>query len=118
MSGIWEFTGTAVAPPGEARTGFRVEGADGVIGTVDRWVDEPGRAHVVVDRGMWVFGRSVLIPAGAVRSVDVAAQTVHVSRTKDEIGDAPRFATDSDTTDPAYLSAVGEYYTRLDGTPA
>lgn len=60
----------------DARTGsFTVEAADGAIGHVDRQQDQPGRQHLVVDTGAWVFGQSVLIPAGAVTVIDTEAQT-------------------------------------------
>ncbi|MFD3880666.1 PRC-barrel domain containing protein [Streptomyces microflavus] len=93
--------------------GFTVEATDGVIGHVDRQQDQPGMQHLVVDTGMWKFGRSVLIPAAAVTSIDAAAQKVKVAPTRDEIKAAPRFTTDSETADPDYLSEVGDYYLAL-----
>nr|WP_202461859.1 MULTISPECIES: PRC-barrel domain containing protein [unclassified Streptomyces] len=93
--------------------GFDVEAADGVIGHVERQDDTPGMQHLVVDTGVWKFGRSVLIPAGAVTAVDAEARTVKVAPSRDEIKAAPRFTTDSETTDHGYLSEVGAYYLSL-----
>lgn len=118
MDALWHFTDDVAPPPGESLTGYRVAAPDGTVGTVDRWVDEPGRAHLVADTGMWVFGRSVLIPAGIVGRVDPATRTVTVLRTRNQIGDAPGFTTDRDTADPAYLAEVGAYYARLGANPA
>ncbi|CAM5450335.1 PRC-barrel domain containing protein [Streptomyces microflavus] len=89
--------------------GFTVEAADGVVGHVDRQQDLPGIQHMVVDTGVWKFGRSVLILAGAVTSIDAAAQKVEVAASREEIKAAPRFTTDSETADPVYLSEVGDY---------
>lgn len=47
----------------QSLVGFTVEAADGTIGHVDRQQDQPGMQHLVVDTGVWVFGKSILIPA-------------------------------------------------------
>ena len=62
---------------------------------------------------LWVFGKSVLVPAGAVSGIDATTQTVTVAFTKDEIKAAPRFTIDSETTQFAYLTEVGNYYAAL-----
>ncbi|WP_407836312.1 PRC-barrel domain containing protein [Streptomyces sp. DSM 116496] len=59
--------------------------------------DQSGMQHLVVDTGVWVFGKSVLIPAGALTRIDTEAQAVRVSATQEEIKAAPRFTTDSET---------------------
>jgi hypothetical protein len=97
----------------QSLVGFTVEAADGVIGHVDRQQDQPGMQHLVVDTGVWKFGRSVLIPAGAVTGIDTEAQKVQVAPSREEIKAAPRFATDSETADPGYLAGVGDYYLSL-----
>lgn len=103
---------------GQSLVGFTVEAADGVIGHVDRQQDQPGMQHLVVDTGVWVFGRSVLIPAGAITLIDTEAQAVKVSATQEDIKAAPRFTTDSETADHAYLSTVGDHYLSLRRPPA
>ncbi|MFD4925783.1 PRC-barrel domain containing protein [Streptomyces goshikiensis] len=97
----------------QSLVGFTVEAADGVIGHVDRQQDQPGMQHLVVDTGVWVFGRSVLIPAGAVTSIDTTTQKVKVVPSREEIKAAPRFTTDSQTADHDYLTAVGDHYLSL-----
>ncbi|MFJ1900392.1 MULTISPECIES: PRC-barrel domain containing protein [unclassified Streptomyces] len=94
----------------QSLVGFTVEATDGDIGHVDRQQDQPGMQHLVVDTGVWKFGRSVLIPAGAVTAIDTQTQRVKVAPSREEIKAAPRFATDSETADHAYLSEVGDYY--------
>ncbi|MFD4240433.1 PRC-barrel domain containing protein [Streptomyces sp. NPDC058525] len=110
MGTVWAYAQDSGYVFGQSLVGFTVEAADGVIGHVDRQQDRTGMQHLVVDTGVWVFGRSVVIPAGAVTAIDTEAQTVSVSPSREQIKAAPRFTTDSDTADPAYLSAVGEYY--------
>ncbi len=110
MGTVWTYAQGSGYASRQSLAGFSVEAADGVIGHVDRQQDQPGMQHLVVDTGVWVFGRSVLIPAGAVTAIDTEAQTVKVAPSREQIKAAPRFTTDSDTADHDYLSAVGEYY--------
>ncbi|MEV1045104.1 PRC-barrel domain containing protein [Streptomyces sp. NPDC049916] len=113
MSDVWAFGPDSGCATGQSLVGFSVEAADGVIGHVERQEDTPGMQHLVVDTGVWKFGRSVLIPAGVVATVDTGAQTAKVALSRDEIKSAPRFTTDSETTDHGYLSEVGAYYVSL-----
>nr|WSX50764.1 PRC-barrel domain containing protein [Streptomyces sp. NBC_00974] len=113
MSSVWMYAQDSGYTSRQSLVGFTVEAADGVIGHVDRQQDQVGMQHLVVDTGVWVFGKSVLIPAGAVTGIDAEARTVKVSATQEEIKAAPRFTTDSETAEPGYLSAVGDYYVSL-----
>ncbi|QEV43756.1 PRC-barrel domain containing protein [Streptomyces vinaceus] len=113
MSSVWMYAQDSGYTSGQSLVGFTVEAADGAVGHVDRQQDQPGMQHLVVDTGAWVFGRSVLIPAGAVIGIDTEAQTVKVAPSREQIKAAPRFTTDSETADPSYLSAVGHYYLSL-----
>ncbi|MFD3699840.1 PRC-barrel domain containing protein [Streptomyces sp. NPDC058646] len=113
MSGVWMYARDSGYQSGLSLVGFTVEASDGVIGHVDRQQDRSGMQHLVVDTGVWVFGRSVLIPAGAIARIDTEAQAVTVSATQEEIKNAPRFTTDSETAEHDYLSAVGNYYVSL-----
>ncbi|MEV7382520.1 PRC-barrel domain containing protein [Streptomyces lydicus] len=112
MNSIWTYA-PDLEPQGTTLTGFSVETATGTIGQVERQTDQPGVQHLVVDTGVWVFGKSVLIPAGIVTGVDRAAKVVTVARTKEEIKAAPRFTVDSETADLGYLAEVGSYYSGL-----
>ncbi|ROQ60072.1 hypothetical protein EDD93_7491 [Streptomyces sp. 840.1] len=118
MSSVWMYGQYSGYKFGQSLAGFTVEAADGSVGHVDRQQDQPGMQHLVVDTGLWKFGRSVLIPAGVVTAIDTEAQTVKVAPPREEIKAAPRFTTDSETADPDYLSAVGDYYLSLQPTPS
>jgi PRC-barrel domain len=90
-------------------TGFDVEAKDGSIGKVDEVAFDAGESYVVVDTGVWIFGKKVLLPAGLVERVDRDEEKVYVDRTKDEIENAPEFDKDNYRGDD-YRSAVGGYY--------
>jgi hypothetical protein len=90
--------------------GFSVEARDGGIGKIDEATDETGRGHLIVDTGPWIFGKKVMLPAGVVERVDMDAETVFVSRSKDEIKSAPEFDADAIADDEQYRSRLGGYY--------
>jgi hypothetical protein len=90
-------------------TGFDVEARDGSIGKVDEVTFEDGESYVVVDTGVWIFGKKVLLPAGLIERVDRDDETVYVTRTKDEIENAPEFDKDN-YREADYRSTVGGYY--------
>ena len=90
-------------------TGFSVEATDGGIGKVDEATYEAGSSYLIVDTGPWIFGKKVMLPAGVVQRVDPESETVFVSRTKDEIKNAPEFDEDFATNDD-YRNRLGEYY--------
>ncbi|MEV7017971.1 hypothetical protein C1708_29980 [Streptomyces sp. DH-12] len=110
---IWSYASDLDHVRGADLTGFTVVASDGAAGHVDRQAGHHGMPHLVVDTGVWVFGRSLLVPVGMVTSVDTAERKLTVSCTRGELKAAPRFRTDSETMDRAYLTAVGDYYRGL-----
>ncbi|SHN17614.1 PRC domain containing protein [Actinacidiphila paucisporea] len=107
---IWSYGATSGYQADADVVGYKVEATDGHIGKVDKHSNEVGGAYLVVDTGVWIFGKSVLLPAGTIEAIDHDAKVVRVSRTKDEIKGAPEFDKDSHTTDPDYHQQVGGYY--------
>ena len=92
---------------------YYIEATDGDIGTVSESSSEVGRSSIVVDTGMWIFGKKRLIPAACVQRVDHANRRIDVSLTKDQIKDAPdaKDLTDRDTRDDdAYFETHAGYY--------
>jgi hypothetical protein len=110
---IWSYAPDSGYVEGQDLTGFTVAAGDGTLGRVDREAAPGGMRHLVVDTGVWLFGRSVLVPVGVVTGIDPRARKVTLACTGAEVKAAPRFRTDSETRDPAYLAAVGDYYHRL-----
>ncbi|MFD9145020.1 hypothetical protein ACFVY7_30045 [[Kitasatospora] papulosa] len=113
METVWAGPEHTVGALGEGVIGYDVEASDGSVGTVIRLSPVPGFDHLVIDAGVWKFGRSVVVPAGMVTGVDDAARVIRVGCTKDQIKDAPRFERDQDTGDLFYLRQLGAYYEAL-----
>jgi hypothetical protein len=91
-------------------TRFAVEATDGSIGHVDAASDEMGAGFIVVDTGPWIFGRKVVIPAGAISRVDLDNELVMLDLTKQQIKDSPDFDPDIGWDDSEYRGRLGEYY--------
>lgn len=113
MRDIWSYPQDSGYTAADTLIGFTVEAGDGTIGQVERHTDEPGASRLVVDTGVWVFGKSVLVPAGLVSRVEVSERRLIVDATKEQIDGAPKFARDSETSDPEYLDRVAAYYLGL-----
>ncbi|MFD3547232.1 PRC-barrel domain containing protein [Streptomyces sp. NPDC058655] len=96
-------------------TGYKVEALDGGIGKVDKHSDEVTDAYLVVDTGVWILGKEVLLPAGVVTRIDHAARKVFVDRTKDQVKAAPEFDRDQHLADAGYREVLGTHY--LSGMP-
>ncbi|MFG3275911.1 PRC-barrel domain containing protein [Streptomyces luteogriseus] len=110
---IWSYAAESGHTEGQDLTGYAVAATDGTIGHVDREAAPHDMRHLVVDTGVWVFGRSVLVPAGVVTGIDTRGRKVILACSRADAKAAPRFQTDSETRDPEYLRAVGDYYDRL-----
>jgi hypothetical protein len=106
---IWTYRESMPAST-DALTGFAVEATDGAIGHVDAASNEVGAGYIVVDTGPWIFGRKVMIPAGAIRHVDLDEQRVMLDLTKDQIKDSPEFDPINNMHDTDYRGRLGEYY--------
>ncbi|MFI6132699.1 PRC-barrel domain containing protein [Micromonospora sp. NPDC051141] len=97
--------------------GYRVEATDGQIGSVDRASYDVGDALLVVDTGPWIFGRTVLLPAGTVAHADHDARMLFVDRTRQQIKDSPRYD-EADFDTAQFRQRVGDYYTGTYGAPS
>ncbi|MFD3547294.1 PRC-barrel domain-containing protein [Streptomyces sp. NPDC058655] len=107
---VWSYQPTSGHLTGTDLTGYKVEATDGGIGKVDKHSDEVGDAYLVVDTGVWIFGKEVLLPASTVIRVDDEDRTVHVHGTKEQIKNAPEFHRDKHLGDAAYREELGAYY--------
>ncbi|WP_328405019.1 PRC-barrel domain-containing protein [Streptomyces sp. NBC_00390] len=112
MSDIWGYQPTTGYTAGTSLVGFKVEATDGSIGKVDKHSDEVGSSYLVVDTGVWIFGKHVLLPAGTVTRVDAAEEKIYVECTKDQIKDAPEFDKDKHLSDLGHRQQTGDYYSR------
>jgi hypothetical protein len=71
--------------------GFDVEAVDGQVGEVSEATYDVRRGRIVVDTGLPIVGKKVILPAGAVERIDEEGKTIHVGLTKDEIKEAPEY---------------------------
>ena len=108
---MWTFPSGQISGANTDLTGYSVEATDGGIGKIDEATYEAGGSHLVVDTGPWIFGKKVMLPAGVVDRVDLDSETVFVSRTKDEIKNAPEFDEER-YRDDDYRGELGGYYDR------
>jgi hypothetical protein len=90
-------------------TGMKVEATDGKLGKVDEVIAAGGQTYLKVDLGPFGLGKTAMVPAGVVTSIDVDDEVIHVERTKDEIKDAPSYSDDL-REDGEYLEAVSRHY--------
>ena len=65
--------------------------AAGSIGKVDKHSEEVDDAYVVVDTGVWIFGKEVLLPANTISRIDAEDRRIHLDLTKEQIQNAPEF---------------------------
>jgi hypothetical protein len=107
---LWNYAPTAGHTPDADLSGYRVEAEDGHIGKVDEHSNEVGSAYLVIDTGPWIFGKQVLLPAGAVTRISNEDKTIRVAWTKDRIKAAPEFDKDKHLGDPHYRDQLGGYY--------
>lgn len=110
---IWRYAPDSGHTEGQDLTGYAVVAAGGTVGRVEREAWPQGLRHLVVDGGMWIFGKSAVVPVGTIASIDDTTRRVVLNRTREEVRSAPRFHTDSQTRDPAYLLSVGAHFSRL-----
>ncbi|MFI6417298.1 PRC-barrel domain-containing protein [Streptomyces sp. NPDC050842] len=107
---IWVYHPQAGYQQGIDLIGYKVEATDGGIGKIDKHSDEVGSSYLVVDTGIWIFGKHVLLPAGTIRLIDTAEKKVYVDRTKDQIKDAPEYDEAKYGGEPSYLDQFARYY--------
>ncbi|MFI9004283.1 PRC-barrel domain containing protein [Streptomyces sp. NPDC053541] len=107
---LWSFSTESGHVAGTALTGWRVEACDGHIGKVDKHSDEVDDSYLVVDTGVWIFGREVLIPARAVTRVDPEERTLHLALSKEQVKDSPEFVSDKHLADRQYREEIDQYY--------
>lgn len=107
---LWGYQPTAGHTVGTDLIGYKVEATDGSIGKVDKHSDDVTSSYLVVDTGVWIFGKHVLLPAGTVSRIDGENRTVYVDLTKEQVKDAPEFDRHRQTGDPGYHAQVSAYY--------
>jgi hypothetical protein len=91
--------------------GYDVEATDGHIGTVDEASADAGDSYLVVDTGFWIFGKKRVIPARAVKQVNLDTKVVYLDMTRDQVKDAPDHH--PHWTDPDQRESFAGYYGQM-----
>jgi hypothetical protein len=104
---IWSNTRLDVLDPGDI-AGYRIHARDGDIGHVDKHDIDTGSGYLLVAAGPWIFGKTVMLPAGVIERIDHENQAVYVDRTKDDIKNAAEY--ESDGHDDTYRNQLAGYY--------
>jgi hypothetical protein len=115
MSAVWDpwtyrtvTRGERVDPHTDI-SGWEVEALDGGIGKIDEATYDVGGSYIVVDTGSWIFGKTVMLPAGVIDRLDHANEKVFVHRTKEQIKNAPEFD-ETGFRDESYRTRLEGYY--------
>ena len=94
--------------------GYEVEADGGSIGKVDQASTDAAAQWLVVDTGIWIFGKKRVIPAGTVVGIDHESKRIVVSMSKDQVKAAPDYD-ESDWADEDTRARQrerhGDYYT-------
>ncbi len=101
------------AEGGQDLTGLSVEATDGSIGHVDEATNSVGASYLVVDTGLWIFGKKVMLPAGVINRVDTKEGKVYVSCSKDQVKGSPELDEkrgEDNTYRDTYRNELGGYY--------
>ncbi|MFH8336393.1 PRC-barrel domain-containing protein [Streptomyces sp. AM6-12] len=107
---MWNHAPTAGHTPDADLTGYAVETSDGRVGKVDQHSSDIGSQYIVVDTGVWIFGKKVLLPAATITAVDHESRTIRFASSKEQIKNAPEFDKDRHLGDPAYRDQISGHY--------
>ncbi|MEU0401075.1 PRC-barrel domain containing protein [Streptomyces sp. NPDC006197] len=107
---VWNYGQAFSHLVGTDLTGWRVEATDGHIGKVDKHSHDIDDSYLVVDTGVWIFGKEVLLPASTVTRFDLENHTVHLGLTKDQVKAAPEFHSGEHLADRQRREEIAVYY--------
>jgi hypothetical protein len=103
----WDYRPDAGWVPEFDLTGYHVEAVDGSIGKVRQSAYATHGSYLAVETGPWIFGRTVIIPAGIVTSIDHGGRRIYLDRSKEQITAAPDYS-----DEPAYWEKLAAHYGR------
>ena len=91
--------------------GYRVKATDGSFGRIDLASHAHNESYLLVRTGPWIFGSTVVVPAGLVSSIDHSDRNVYLVCSKALIRSAPIYETDGGRlADPAAWDKLADYY--------
>ncbi|MGW7434233.1 PRC-barrel domain-containing protein [Streptomyces sp. NPDC054861] len=111
----WNYRPSFNYAVGTDLVGYKVEAVDGSIGKVDKHSEEVDDAYIVVDTGVWIFGKEVLLPANTISRVDTEGKEITLDLSKEQIKNAPEFHRDKHLDEVEYRDQVASYYEQTGG---
>ncbi|MCI0687716.1 MAG: hypothetical protein L0Y54_10835 [Sporichthyaceae bacterium] len=108
---LWSFRRQLAAGDLDSLSGYQVHATDGPIGSVGETNEEAGSSHILVSSRAWVFGKTMMLPAGIITRLDHPGRRVYLDRDKAAISKAPKYD-EQLGRDPDYHSRLGAYYGR------
>jgi hypothetical protein len=116
MTESWSYRESVESDTGLSVIDFDVEATDGKIGTVEQESNVAGDSYLVVDTGLWIFGKKALLPASTVTRIDPQEKKVHLARSREEIKNAPEF-NENTYQQAGYRRRIVDYYNGLPHLP-
>jgi hypothetical protein len=91
--------------------GYHVKATDGNVGKIDMATHAQDASYLVVDAGRWIFGSTLVVPAGLVSVIDHSEQTVYLICTKELVKSAPPFKPlDGKVANQPHRNELADYY--------
>jgi hypothetical protein len=85
--------------------GYHVEAVDGSVGKVSQSTHVLDGSYLLVDTGPWIFGRTVVIPAGIVTHIDHTDRRVYLDRDSDQVKSSPDYS-----DEPGFRDKLAGHY--------
>jgi hypothetical protein len=108
-SRVWDFRPDAGWAPEFDLIGYHVEAIDGSLGRVSQSTHVTNGSFMLVDTGPWIFGRTVVIPAGIVTHIDHTGRRIYLECTKEQVKGSPDYS-----DEPGFRDKLANHYS---GTP-
>ena len=85
MTDLWNWRDTARSQTTDL-VGFQVVATDGAIGNLDAATHDVGGSYIVVDTGVWIFGKKRMLPAGVIQRIDYDAEREREEAYRQDVG--------------------------------
>jgi len=107
----WNWQPDAGWSPERNLIGYHVKATDGNVGKVAMASHAQDESYLVVNTGPWMFGSTLVVPAGVVSVVDHSQRNVHLNCSKALVKSAPAYKADHGKfPSPADWDKLADYY--------
>jgi hypothetical protein len=101
----WDYRPDAGWAPEFDLVGYHVEAVDGSVGKVSEATHAMNGSYLLVDTGPWIFGRTVVIPAGIVTHIDHTDRRVYLDRDQEMVKASPDYS-----DEPGFRDKLAGHY--------